>query len=415
MLTRWSGDLPGKRGDVRVEFQHQVVLKPHNLTAEVPEALTMACGRLAEPKEPSIAEELPALIELFDTAYEKDPIPNDVLGQLRRGQLRSKQLSLAECRDNERRLIYRGRLNVPNYMLLKVRLIQDFYETPAAGHPGRSKTLELLARQYYWLRMHKDVDRFLRNYHTCQQSRTSRHALFGILRPMPIPDGAWCHISMDFITSLPWSNGYNAILVVVCRLTKMRHFIPCRDTCMAEQLADLYAQQTFRLHGLPRTNVSNRGTQFTTKFWRALCKILKTEPLLSMPFHPETDGQMEWFNAVFEQYLRAYVNYLQDDWELWLHLAEFAANNQASETTGILPFFVNHGQDPLWQSDLTAVGAGAGASATPSGEERSALQVATKMKEIAEHLQAEILQAQATSTSGVGRQEARASACIPHW
>ena len=143
-------------------------------------------------------------------------------------------------------------------MPLKLRLIKDFHEALAARHPGRSKTLELLSRQYYWPRMHKDVDQFLRNCHTCQRSRTSRHTPFGILRPLPIPDGgAWRHISMDFITGLLWSNGFNAILVVVCWLTKMRHFIPCRDTCTVEQLADLYACYIFRLHGLPKTIISD--------------------------------------------------------------------------------------------------------------------------------------------------------------
>ena len=140
-----------------------------------------------------------------------------------------------------------------------------------------------------------------------------RHVLFGILRPMPIPDGVWHHISIDFIMGLPWSNGYNAILVVVYRVTKMRYFIPCRDTCMAEQHADLYAYHIFCLHGLPKTIVSDHGTQFTAKFWKALCKILKTKPLLSMPFYLETDGQTEQFNAILKQYLWAYVNYLQDD------------------------------------------------------------------------------------------------------
>ena len=132
---------------------------------------------------------------------------------------------------------------------------------------------------------------------------------------MPIPDGAWCYILMDFIVGLLWSNSYNAILVVACRLTKMRHFIPCRDTCTAEQLADLYARNIFCLHGLPKTVVSDRGTQFIAKFWKGLCKILKIEALLSTPYHPETDGQTERINAILEQYLWAYINYLQDDWE----------------------------------------------------------------------------------------------------
>jgi len=146
------------------------------------------------------------------------------------------QLLLAECKDQAGRRIYRDRIYIPNYMPLKLRLIQDFHASPASGHPGRSKILELLARQYYWPKMHRDVDQYLRNCHICQWSRIARHTSFAILRPLPIQNAAWRHLSMDFITGLPWSNGFNAILVVVCRLTKMRHLIPYRDTCAAEQL-----------------------------------------------------------------------------------------------------------------------------------------------------------------------------------
>ena len=96
---------------------------------------------------------------------------------------------------------------------------------------------------------------------------------------------------MDFIVGLPWLNGYNAILVVVYRLTKIQHFIPCRDTYTAEQLADLYARNIFRLHSLHKTMVSDRGTQFITKFWKGLRKILKIEALVSTPYYPKTDGQ----------------------------------------------------------------------------------------------------------------------------
>ena len=171
----------------------------------------------------------------------------------------------------------------------------------------------------------------------------------------------------------------------ICRLTKMRHFTPCRDTCIVEQLPDLYAQNIFCLHGLPETVVSDRGTQFIVKFWKGLCKILKIEALLSTPYHPETDGQTERMNAILEQYLRAYINYLQDDWEAWLHMAEYATNNQASETTGMLPFFATYGQDPLWQFDLTAM-----AELKHSlPEEQRTQQVSATMKEITEHLQAE--------------------------
>jgi integrase-like protein len=185
---------------------------------------------------------------------------------------------------------------------------------------------------------------------------------------------------------LPESNGFNAILVIVCRLTKMRHFIPCKDTCTAEEMAKLYSRNIFKLYGMPKTVVSDRGSQFIAKFWKALCQITGIYLLMSRPYHPETDGQTERMNAILEQYLWIYVNYLQDDWENWLHLAEFAANNQASETTRMSPFFATYGQDPIWQFDFSEN------PQTP--EERNAHEVARKMHEIKEHLQAEIGRAQ---------------------
>lgn len=143
---------------------------------DLPGALTLACGQLAEVpaagmevstanvEEPAMAD---TIARLFEETYAKDPVPNTVLEQLRRGQTRSKQLSLTECRDDNNRLVYHQWLYIPDYMPLKLWLIRDFHEAPAVGHPGWSKTLELLARQYYWPRMHKDVDQFLYKCHTC--------------------------------------------------------------------------------------------------------------------------------------------------------------------------------------------------------------------------------------------------------
>jgi len=151
---------------------------------------------------------------------------------------------------------------------------------------------------------------------------------------------------MDFVTGLPESEGYDAIWVVVDRLTKMRHLVPCKSSIDTAGLSDLFINYVWKLHGLPNTIVSDRGTQFASAFWRHLCARLGIEVKLSTAFHPQTDGQTERLNAVMEQYLRCYVNYLQDDWVKWLPLAEFASNNQASETTGISPFFGLQGRHP---------------------------------------------------------------------
>src|SRR5438128_10446424 len=151
-------------------------------------------------------------------------------------------------------------------MPLKLKLIKDYHETSVAGHPGRAKTLELLARTYFWPKMRKKIDRFVRNCHTCQRSRTPRHAPFGILKPLSVPEGAWKDVLMNFVIGLPWSNGFNAILNMTCRLTKIRYLIPCRDNTFVEQLAELYIRHIFRFYDFLDTIISDQEPQFILHF-----------------------------------------------------------------------------------------------------------------------------------------------------
>jgi transposase InsO family protein len=403
-LTRRSGDLPkeGDNDDARTTENLSIVIKPHQLVSTLNAMHLLANDNASPPPDQPIDTASPPpdppidngllaaeLDRLFNEAYEADPLPNDVLRMLRDGVRQSRRITLAECREQAERLWYRDRLYVPDHEPLRLHLLQNHHEVPVAGHPGRSKTLELLQRQYYWPTMRKDTEQFVRNCHVCQRSRSGRHAPFGILRPLPIPDRPWQDISMDFVTGLPESGKekYDTIWVVVDRLTKDRHFVPCHTTVDAEALADLYIQHIFRLHGLPRTIVSDRGPQFAADFWEHLCRRLGIDRRLSTAFHPQTDGQTERINAVMEQYLRAHVSYLQDDWADWLSLAEFSANNQASESTGVSPFFGLYGYDPQCQFDLSP--------ALPNNaDDQRARATAVTLSDIHDHLRSEIGRAQ---------------------
>lgn len=161
---------------------------------------------------------------------------------------------------------------------------------------------------------------------------------------------------MDFVTGLPKSSGYDAICVVVDRLSKKFHEIPCDTTIDAESLAKLFVANVWKLHGLPDTIVSDRGALFVSKFWAALCKRLKIQSLLSTAYHPETHGQTERTNAVMEQYLRCFVNYAQDDWPEWTPMSEFAGNNVVSSTARVSPFLANYGFHPRKKLDWKNLG-----------------------------------------------------------
>ena len=172
-----------------------------------------------------------------------------------------------------------------------------------------------------------DVRQYVKGCDLCQRNKSSCHAPYGDLNPLEIPSRNWESISMDFITDLPTSHGYDTLLVVVDRLSKQAHFIPTIKSLDAPDLARLYVTLVFKLHGLPSSIISDRGTVFTSLFWKELTSQLGVQLKLSTAYHPQTDGQTEQVNQCVEQYLRNFCSYQQDDWVDWVALAEFQYNN----------------------------------------------------------------------------------------
>ena len=151
---------------------------------------------------------------------------------------------------------------------------------------------------------------------------------------------------MDFIVQLPLTKaGYDTIFVIVDRLSKRAHFIPTTTNVTAPEVAKLFFNQIFRLHGLPQVIVSDRDPKFVSKFWQDLLKRLGTKLAMSTAYHPQTDGQTERMNRTLEDMLRAYVNYKQDNWDECLAAAEFAYNQATQASTGFSPFELDCGRN----------------------------------------------------------------------
>jgi hypothetical protein len=386
-LTRRSEDLP-QEGDERLLHQSQVVLKKENLDPALPQKKTVrflaTARRRTEPARQLWDEEMSTL---FEKGYSEDPIPRSVLKALEEDSPRHPLLTLAECENRHGYLYYGNRLYVPDLPELKAKLLNSCHESPIAGHPGSARTYEILDREYYWPQMLRFVQRWVANCHQCRRAKPNREARQGLLKPLPVPERAWRDVSVDFITHLPASRGYDAIMVVVDRLTKMRHFIACKGTCDSEEAARLFTKYVWKLHGLPTTIVSDRGPQFVSGFWKHITRRLRISATLSTAYHPETDGQTERMNAILEQYLRLYVAYLQDDWSDWLPLAEFASNDTVSETTSVTPFFGNYGFHPRLGFEPSLP------PEKPAA--RDAEKFASQMQVITEHMRSEMLVAQA--------------------
>ena len=159
---------------------------------------------------------------------------------------------------------------------------------------------------------------------------------------------------MDFITGLPesvaYGGRYDAILVVVDKLSKICHYIPCRSDMTKGELAELITWEVIPLHGVLSIIESDRGSLFTFRFWANLMYSFLIKQWLCVTFHPQTDGQTERQIVVFEQYWRNYVNHQEDYWVLFLALAEFACNATVHSLTGNAPFEIVYVEVP--RSDM---------------------------------------------------------------
>ena len=244
---------------------------------------------------------------------------------------------------------YEGKTYIPEGQL-RLELLHTAHDDRLAGHFGFTRTLELLRRKSYWPRMRAYVKDYVASCQACERAKPRRHAPHGLLGAEAPPEGPWEDLTLDFVTDLAPSTTlgqtYDSILVVVDRFTKMSHYIPCRKDITAEGLADIFLREILRLHGVPKSIVSDRGPILTSKFWSTLCYYLGIRRGLSTAYHPQTDGQTERQNQTMEQYLRIYCNYEQDDWSRLLSTAEFAYNDSCHAATGTSPFQANYGLNP---------------------------------------------------------------------
>ncbi|XP_074298949.1 uncharacterized protein LOC141629936 [Silene latifolia] len=247
--------------------------------------------------------------------------------------------------------LFKGnRLCVPKHSIREL-LVREAHEGGLAGHFGVQKTLDVLQEHFHWPRMQRDVQVVIKRCVTCHLAKSTFKA--GEYTPLPVPDRPWEDVSMDFIIALPRTlRGKDAIMVVVDRFSKMAHFVACHKTDDASNVAHLYYQEVVRLHGIPKTIVSDRDVKFLSYFWNMLWRKVGTKLLFSTAYHPQTDGQTEVTNRILGTILRGIVNKTQKDWDLKLAHAEFAYNRSPTFATRRSPFEVVYGVNPYMPVDL---------------------------------------------------------------
>ncbi|RVW39687.1 Transposon Tf2-8 polyprotein [Vitis vinifera] len=237
--------------------------------------------------------------------------------------------------------------------------LQEGHASVVGGHSEFLRTYKRLTRDFFWVGMKNDIKEFVEKCLVCQQNKTLTLSLAGLLQPLSIPDKIWDDVTMDFIEGLPKSEGYNSILVVVDRLSKYAHFSLLKHPFTAQTVAAIFVRDVVKLHGFPRSIISDRDKVFLSRFWIELFRLQGTSLCHSTAYHPQTDGQTEVVNRCVETYLRCFSYNKPGRWSTWISWAEYWYNTTFHSSTNTTPFRAVYGRDPppliRFGSDSTSV------------------------------------------------------------
>jgi hypothetical protein len=234
---------------------------------------------------------------------------------------------------------------VPEIDNLRETILKEAHDSVYSIYPGSTKMYQDLKQKYWWYGFKRDVVAHVAMCDVCQRVKAEHQRPAGLLHPLKIPEWKWEEIGMDFIVGLPRrSAGYDSIWVIVDRLTKVAHFIPVKTTYSGPKLAELYMARIVCLHGVPKKIVSDRGSQFTSRYWKKLHESLDTRLNFSSAYHPQTDGQTERTNQVLEDMLRACALKHGGSWDKSSPYAEFSYNNSYQASLKMSPFEALYGR-----------------------------------------------------------------------
>ncbi|KAK9230064.1 hypothetical protein WN944_023031 [Citrus x changshan-huyou] len=243
-------------------------------------------------------------------------------------------------------LRYKGRIILPSSSVKCQHILHEFHASPIGGHSGFLRTYKRLKASFYWKRLKRATKLFIAECDVCQRNNAETVHPSGLLQPLPIPDQIWEDISMDFIDGLPPSNGKTSIFVVVDRLSKYAHFSALSHPYTAALVAKIFVRDVAKLHGMPRTIVSDRDPIFLSQFWEEFFQLQGSSLCRSSAYHPQTDGQTEVVNRSLEGYLRCFAGHQPSTWTNWLPWAEWWYNTTFHSAIQMTPFEAIYGRAP---------------------------------------------------------------------
>ncbi|PWA92258.1 reverse transcriptase domain-containing protein [Artemisia annua] len=268
----------------------------------------------------------------------------------RQGNLKEEKLDgMIEKEKLEKRsdgtLCYKGRSWVPLFGGLRGLILLESHKSKYSIHPGSDKMYQDVKKLYWWPNMKAKIADYVRKCLTCAKVKAEHQKPSGLLEQPEIPEWKWERITMDFVTKLPKTSvRFDAIWVIVDRLTNSAHFLPIKENYSMDKLTRLYVKEIVSRHGVPVSIISDRDSRFTSKFWQSLQNSFGTQLDMSTAYHPQTDGQSERTIQTLEDMLRACVIDFGSGWDIHLPLVEFSYNNSYHASIKAAPFEALYGR-----------------------------------------------------------------------
>lgn len=329
-----------------LEFDFTIQYKK-GITNKVADALSRKFQQIF-----SMSQAVPLWAQEIADTYSSDPVYRPIWEKL----LLHNPTEYGDYKLTSGLIRFKGAIVVGNSQELRSRLLTALHASPVGGHSGMRATYHRIKTIFYWPGLKQDTEKFISECPICQRSKHEQCPYPGLLEPLPTPDMAWVHISMDFIEGLPCSQGKEVILVVVDKFTKYAHFLSLEHPYSVHTVAHAFIDNIIRLHGPPRLIISDRDRIFTSNLWKNIFAALKVELRYSTSYHPQTDGQTERVNQCVENYLRCMTASAPTKWLSWLPLAEYWYNTTYHTALKITPFQAMYGFPPPLISDIAVPG-----------------------------------------------------------
>lgn len=235
----------------------------------------------------------------------------------------------------------------------QLQIIKEFHENPLGGHQGVNRTYQRISQQYHWKGMRQMIKKYVISCTTCQLSKSTNRVT---KEPMVVTTTAsrpFEKIFMDIVGPLPKShNGNIYILTLQDDLSKFAWAVPMFNH-EANTVAYHFVTQFVCLHGLPQTLVTDCGTEFLSKIFKEVCKLLKIKQTSTTPYHPQSNGSLERSHRTLGEYLRSFASKDPQNWDSYIPYAMFCHNSTKHNSTNFQPYQLVYGHEIIVPNSFT--------------------------------------------------------------